>query len=85
LLYNATDYYYSNDFYDKDSIYIWGDSLVYQGVDLNALSELANKNIYTSAHHRAGIYDFLVFTEQVKEGSTVIIFFPKLALLRYKK
>lgn len=68
----------------SNSLFIWGDSQTYQGIDLSVLKERTNKKIYTAAHHGAGVYDFLVFCETVPSYSDVIISISKPVQLRRK-
>lgn len=81
LSYNA----YLNNSFKKKGIFIWGDSQAYQGIDLKELSNTIGKKVFTSAHHGAGVYDFLLFTEQVPKSSEVIISVSKLVQVRKKE
>ena len=77
---------YLNRVFDSEGvIFVWGDSQAYQGVDLEELSNEIGKKVYTSAHHGAGVYDFLLFTERVPENSNVIISISKLVQVRRKE
>lgn len=67
-----------------NSIFIWGDSQAYQGLNLELMSELTGKKVYSAAKHGAGIYDFLVFTEKVPKESIVIVAISKPVQLRRK-
>ncbi|MEY8847891.1 hypothetical protein AB9K26_03695 [Psychroserpens sp. XS_ASV72] len=84
ILYVSYDSYLNHSFSNKDSIFIWGDSQAYQGVDLKALSQVTRKKVYSSAHHGAGVYDFLNFVDQVPEDSELIISISKLSQIRRK-
>lgn len=82
-------YYFSLDkFYNnkdqKNTIFIWGDSQAYQGIDINELRKNTNRRIYTAARHGAGVYDFLVFAEKVPVNSTVLVAISKPAQIRLK-
>lgn len=85
VLYQSINFFYNKEYYIEDSIFVWGDSQAFRGINLSYLSKLTNKKVFSSAHHGAGIYDFLVFTHKVKAGSTLIISFPKLAFIRPKQ
>jgi len=76
-------YYNSKD--AANSLFIWGDSQTYQGIDLDVLKNQTNKKIYSAARHGAGIYDFLVFAEKVPKNSDVLVAISKPAQLRRKK
>ena len=72
--------------YNKDNaIFIWGDSQTYQGIDLNELQKQTGHDIYTSALHGAGVYDFLVFSELIPDSSTCIVGYSQCCLLRRKE
>ena len=85
ILFYFLQIYYNHPFSDKNAIFIWGDSQAYQGIDIRELSNITNKNVYSSAHHGAGLYDFLLFTEQVATNSEVIVSISKLAQIRRKQ
>ena len=76
---------YLNNSFNKKGIFVWGDSQAYQGIDLKELSNTIGKAVFTSAHHGAGIYDFLLFTEQVPKNSEVIVSISKLVQVRRKE
>lgn len=76
--------YYFNDYSNENSLFIWGDSQTYQGVDLDKLKQQTNKSVYSAAFHGAGVYDFLVFVDQVPENSEVIIAISKPSFIRKK-
>lgn len=72
--------------YNKDNaIFIWGDSQTYQGIDISQLSDKTGYDIYSSAVHGAGVYDFIVFTELVPDSSICIIGYSQCCLLRKKE
>lgn len=77
-----------NAFLNKNNadnkIFIWGDSQMYQGIDLPVLEKVTGKSIFSSAKHGAGVYDFLIFSEKVPFNSTVIVALSKPALIRKK-
>ena len=85
VLFYSLQIYYNHPFSDKNAIFIWGDSQACQGIDLRELSNITKKNVYSSAHHGAGLYDFLLFTEQVETNSEVIVSISKLAQIRRKE
>ena len=85
LYYFCYNAYLNSSFNNKDAVFIWGDSQAYQGLDLHILSTKLEKKVYTSAHHGAGVYDFLVFTEQVPKNSEVIVSISKLVQVRRKE
>ncbi len=68
-----------------DTIFIWGDSQAYRGINLKRMNELTGKEIYTAAQLGAGVYDFLVFTQSVPKNSEVIISLSKPTQLRRKE
>lgn len=72
------------NFFDKKAVFIWGDSQAFQGIDLPQLKSIIGKPVYSSAHHGAGVYDLLVFSEQVPENSHVLISISKLVQIRAK-
>jgi len=70
--------YQTND----NAIFLWGDSQIFHGVNLQKLRKSTGKKIYSAANGGAGVYDFLVFSEVVPNNSTVIIGVTKLVLIR---
>lgn len=68
-----------------NSIFIWGDSQAYRGVDLKLLSVISGLNVFSAAKHGAGVYDFLVFANNVPENSIVFVSFSKPMFIRKKK
>lgn len=70
---------------DKDAVFIWGDSQMFQGLDICQFSDSIGLPVYSSAKHGAGIYDFLTFVDKVPDSSKVIISFPECALYRNPK
>ena len=81
-------YFVSTLFIDNmtsdNSIFIWGDSQAYQGIDLEILKQETNAKVYTAAQHGAGAYDFLIFAEKVPANSTVVMALSKPVQLRRK-
>lgn len=63
-------------------IYIWGDSQIYQGIDISRLSALKNESILSSAEHGAGVYDLAVFADMVPDSSICIVGFSEACLYR---
>jgi hypothetical protein len=68
-----------------DTYYVWGDSQMDQGVNLQMLRNKLGISVMSSAQHGAGIYDFLTFTDRVPENSNVLISCSSTFLLRNKK
>jgi len=67
------------------AIYIWGDSQIYQGINLKRLKEKGLDSVFSAAQHGAGVYDFSVFCSKVPRQSTVFIGFSTFAFIRKKK
>ena len=59
------------------SIYMWGDSQLYQGVNVNKLSMITEREVFSFAQHGSGVYDLMVFVDQVPNGSTILLQIPK--------
>ena len=79
-------YLYRNQlFFESGAIFVWGDSQMYEGIDLAELSTTLDNKVYSSANYGAGVYDFLCFTEQVPKNSEVIMSVSKLVQVRRKK
>ncbi|WP_298346874.1 hypothetical protein [uncultured Algibacter sp.] len=72
IIYNLTSYFFCKTD-TSNSIYLYGDSQMFQGIDLNYLKDRTQANIYSAARHGAGIYDFLFFTEKVPTNSKIIL------------
>ena len=70
------------DIYDSDCVFVWGDSQMYQGFDVELLSDKTGKQILTSAGHGSGIYDFLVSEKNIPNNATCVVAFPECALFR---
>lgn len=85
LIYFCFNAYLNSPFSKKNTVFIWGDSQAYRGIDLKELSKAIEKQVYTSAHHGAGVYDFLLFTDQVPKNSEVIVSISKLVQIRRKE
>jgi hypothetical protein len=69
----------------ENPLFIWGDSQIYRGLDLEVLKSETNRLIFSSAHHGSGVYDFIIFTEMVPESSDVLIAISKPVQVRSKK
>lgn len=82
LSYNA---YLNHSFSSKNAVFVWGDSQTYYGIDISELSNSLERKVFTSAHSGAGVYDFLVFTQQVPNDSEVIVSISKLGQIRRKE
>jgi hypothetical protein len=80
----ALDNYY-NLKSSENSLFIWGDSQAYHGINLDVLSKASGKKVFTAARNGAGIYDFLVFSEKVPNNSNVIITLSKPVQIRRKE
>lgn len=74
--------YISHNSPKTDSVYVWGDSQMYQGLDIQYLSALLQTPVLSSALHGNGVYDFLVSAECIPPQSTCIIALPECALYR---
>ena len=68
--------------YDNDCVFVWGDSQMYQGLDVLLLSNKMGKQVLTSARHGSGMYDFLVSEKSIPNNPMCIMAFPECALLR---
>jgi len=84
VMFFSVDFYF-NSKNANNSLFIWGDSQTYQGIDLKTLKIRTNKKIYIAARHGAGIYDFLVFVEKVPINSDVLVAISKPVQLRRKE
>lgn len=68
--------------YDNDCVFVWGDSQMYQDLDVVLLSNRMEKQVLTSACHGAGVYDFLVSEKNIPNDAVSVVSFPECALLR---
>ena len=68
--------------YDSKCVFVWGDSQMYQGLDVSLLGDELGKQVLTSAEHGSGIYDFLVNVKSIPNNATCLVAFPECALLR---
>lgn len=75
-------YFQKDKKYSNETVYVWGDSQMFQGLDVELLSVGLSKPVVSSSKHGSGIYDFLVSIEHVPEGSTCIVAFPECAFYR---
>ena len=82
LFYFISDYFLNKKDYDQNSIYIWGDSQAYQGLNLETIKSKTKLRTYSGAKHGAGMYDFLFFASQVPKKSKVILAISKTIQLR---
>jgi len=71
------DYSLEKSTKDSNSVYMWGDSQAYQGVNVNKLSLALKREVYSLAQHGSGVYDLLVFSDKVPEGAMVLLQIPK--------
>ena len=69
----------------EDSLFIWGDSQIYSGLDLEVLQSETNRIVFSSAEHGSGVYDFIIFTKMVPESSDVLIAISEPVQIRPKK
>lgn len=84
FIYKLTNLCFNYYFFNKNAVFIWGDSQACQGINVPKLSNLIEKPVYSSAHHGAGVYDLLVFSEEVPKNSNVLISISKLVQIRSK-
>ncbi len=68
--------------YNKNNVFVWGDSQMYQGFDVKLFGEKTSKQVLTSARHGSGIYDFLVSEKSIPNNATSVVAFPECALYR---
>lgn len=85
LIYFSYNLYLNQSFNNNNAVFIWGDSQAYYGIDIEELSNTLERKVYTAANPGAGVYDFLVFTEQVPKNSQVIVSISKLVQIRRKE
>ena len=65
-----------------NSLFIWGDSQAYFGLDLNLIEDQTGFKVYSAAKKAASVYDLLYFSEMTTKKSSVIITISKPCLLR---
>lgn len=82
VIFFAIGSYISQHRQRMDCTYIWGDSQMYQGLDIFSLSSQIHSSVLSSAQHGSGVYDFLVSLECMTPRSTCIIAFSECALYR---
>ncbi|MCR5659440.1 MAG: hypothetical protein K6G25_08955 [Bacteroidales bacterium] len=68
--------------YDNKCVFVWGDSQMYQGLDVSLLSKELEKQVLTSANHGSGIYDFLVSQKNIPDNAVGVMSFSEAALYR---
>ena len=68
--------------YDSECVFVWGDSQMYQGLDVSLLGNKLEKQVLTSANHGSGIYDFLVSQKCIPINAISMVSFPEGALFR---
>lgn len=66
------------------ALYIWGDSQMCQGLDMEYINAKSKYHVFSAAQHGAGVYDFLVFAQLIPKNSTVIISNSKPVIIRSK-
>lgn len=67
---------------DNTSLYIFGDSQTYQGLILYDVEKALHTKCLSSAEHGNGVYDFLVFVENIPNNSKCIIGMSEALLYR---
>lgn len=70
--------------FDRNATYLWGDSQTVRGVNPDMFSRIQNVTVKTTAVHGAGVYDFLVFANNVPDSTNCVIGFSQCCLLRKK-
>jgi hypothetical protein len=65
-----------------NTVYVWGDSQMFQGFDLNLFTSRTGQAVLSAAAHGSGVYDFLVFCDKVPRGAEVYVSLSKPALVR---
>lgn len=68
--------------YDSECVFVWGDSQMYQGLDVSLLGNKLEKQVLTSAIHGSGIYDFLVSQKSIPDNAVSVMSFSEAALYR---
>lgn len=68
--------------YNSKCVFVWGDSQMYQGIDISLLGNDLEKQVLTSSCHGSGIYDFLVSQKSIPDNAVSIMSFPECALFR---
>ncbi|MGI9318403.1 MAG: hypothetical protein ACR2QW_13825 [bacterium] len=68
----------------QNSVFIWGDSQTFRGIDLAELGNLTGKQVYTAARHGASVYDFLRFSEAIPQNATAIVALSRTVQVRRK-
>lgn len=63
-------------------IYMWGDSRMYWGVDVEKLEQMTGTKICPTQHEGASVYDMLTFVDRVPSNSMCIIGFSECVLFR---
>lgn len=67
---------------EKGSVFVWGDSQMYQGLDVALLQKVSGKRVLTSAHHGGGIYDFVVSATNVPGNCVFVSSYSEAAFFR---
>lgn len=68
--------------YNNNCVFVWGDSQMYQGLDVSLLGNKMGRQVLTSAEHGLGVYDFLVSQKSIPNNAVSIVSFPEGALYR---
>jgi hypothetical protein len=68
--------------YSNGKIFVWGDSQMFQGLDVSLLSDKLGEQVLTSAAHGAGVYDFLVNEKNIPAYSVCIVSFSEAVFFR---
>ncbi len=67
---------------NNGQIFVWGDSQMYQGLDVSFLSDNLRKRGLTSAGHGKGVYDFLVYEKNIPNNAICVVSFSEAAFFR---
>ena len=68
--------------YGNKHVFVWGDSQMSYGLDVDLLGKLIKESPKTSANLGRGVYDFLVCEKEIPEFAQVVASFSECALLR---
>lgn len=68
--------------YNSECVFVWGDSQMYQGLDMRLLGDKMGKQVLTAAGHGSGIFDFLVSQKSIPDNAVNVMSFPECALYR---
>ena len=68
--------------YETNCVFVWGDSQMYQGLDVTLLGDKLERQILTSAGHGSGIYDFMVSEKNIPNKAVGVMAFPECSFFR---